>query len=212
MIPSNPHIHDIDEDDQYLLSQFRYPDNIALLDYLTDYEMGGIATQDPTQGLNYQPWKGYWNRADNTAYIHPLDSTAPHLPIFTESDVEDFTFTFDQNMRWTAAIRKADNTVKFYWYDSALESYVITPYSGMTSIKLAHDDHRDSQVSDGVTDIIFTYLTTGGTLKWRIQRDRYLTEYTHSGTTFPQTAMITHFGLSTAGRLQWRIGPRRIQT
>ena len=212
MIPSNPHIHDIDEDDQYLLSQFRYPDNIALLDYLTDYEMGGIATQAPTQGLNYRPWKGYWNRADNTACIHPLDSTAPHLPIFTESDVEDFTFTFDQNMRWTAAIRKADNTVKFYWYNSALESYVITPYSGMTSIKLAHDDHRDSQVSDGVTDIIFTYLTTGGTLKWRIQRDRYLTEYTHSGTTFPQTAMITHFGLSTAGRLQWRIGPRRIQT
>ena len=115
-------------------------------------------------------------------------------------------------MRWTAAIRKEDNSVKLFWYDSSLESYVITPYSGLISIKLAHDDHRDIQVLRGATDIIFTYLTTGGALKWRIQRDRYLTEYTHAGTTFPQTAMITHFGLSTANRLQWRIGKRHLNT
>lgn len=212
MIPGNPALYDITEDNQHLLSAFQYPNNIATESFLVDYEMGGIATQDTTRGLNYRPWKGYWNPSDNTAYIHPLDSTDPHLPILTESNVEDFTFTFDQNMRWAAAIRKGDNSVKLYWYDSLLESYVITPYFGLISIKLAHDDHRDGQVLAGATDIIFTYLTTGGALKWRIQRDRYLTEYTHAGKVFPSAAMITHFGLSNTTRLQWRIGKRHINT
>jgi hypothetical protein len=209
MIPDNPNIFEVTNNNQFLLAPFKYPDNIALEDYLTDFEMGGVAIQDPSLGLNYQPWKGYWDPVDDTAYIHPLNTTDPPTPILTESDVEDFTFTFDQNMRWTAAVRKDDNTVKFYWYDSVIEDYTVSTYSGITSVKLAHDDHRDNQVPRGVTDVIITYITSAGTLKWRIQRDRYINEYSKGGISYSKAFMITHFGLSEMNRLQWRIGLRR---
>lgn len=205
MIPNNPTLRD----QQELAAPFIYPDNIAALDYLTDFEMGPVASQDPSLGINYQVWKGYWDESDETAYIHPLDSPEGLVPLFQEEDVENFTFTFDSNGRWTAAVRKSDDTVKFHWYDTTLEDYTVTQYSGIVSLKLAHDDKRDRQVLNGATDVILTYLTTSGQLKWRIQRDRYGTEYTYSGQQFSPQHIITHFGMNTHNRLQWRFGFKR---
>lgn len=212
MIPLNPELIDITPETKYLLGRFEYPDNISSSNSLIDYEMGGIALQDTSQGLKYQAWKGYWNPTDSTAYIQPLDESAPPVSIFTEAgDVEDFSFTFDQNMRWTAVTRKSDNTVKFRWYDSVPGAYVMTSYTGINSVKLALDDHRATQVNGGSSDIILTYIL-GGNVCWRIQRDRFLTQYVHPSLVLAANAQITHFGLSNKLRLQWRIGVRRIQT
>ena len=212
MIPQNPGLVDITPETKYLVGRFTFPDNISNSSGLVDYEMGGRALQDPSYGMNYRAWKGYWDPTDSTAYLQPLDASAPPTPIFIETgDIEDFSFTFDQNMRWAAVTRKSDDTVQFRWYDSVPEAYVTTTYTGITSVKLALDDHRSFQVQGGVSDIILTYISSN-LVCWRIQRDRFLTQYVHPNLVLAANMQITHFGLSNKLRLQWRIGPRRIQT
>ena len=209
MIPSNPLIYDIDFTNKFLVAPFQYPDNISSSDELIDYEMGGVAIQDPSKGLRYQLWKGWWDSTDSTVYLEPEDTGVP-IPIHTAANVEEFCFTFDQNMRWSTACRLTGNTVEHRWYDTAAEAYVTTTYPSITSVRLALDDKRAVQVQSGVTDMILTYIS-GGQVKWRIQRDRFLTEYIHSGFTVPSDIRISHFGMNKINRLQWRLGIRRVK-
>ena len=111
-------------------------------------------------------------------------------------------------MRWVAATRKEDETVQFRWYNSVVEDYVTTNYSDITSVRLCHDDKRDIQVQRGATDVILTYSKIGA-VYWRVQRDRFMIEYSHS-LAISKLHRITHFGMSKGNRLQWRIGMRRI--
>ena len=202
MIPSNPSLYE----DIKLRAPYMYPDRIAT-DELTDYEFGGIAIQDPSEGLKYQTWKGYWNSSDSTVYLEPQD-TGGSTALFTEAGVVAFSFTFDQNMRWSVATLDAGGNLKYRWYDSAVENYVISTYTGVSSVKLTHDDKRSVQINLGGTDMILTYLRAGQ-VRWRIQRDRFLIEYSHP-TAISNSFYISHFGMNTKNRLQWRIGPRRI--
>ena len=211
MIPDNPNIYQITESNSHLVSQWLEPDARSTNDNeLEDYEYGGIAIQDPSKGLQYQIWTGYWNPADSTAYLQPEDTSIAPTPIFAEPNVVEFCFTFDQNMRWVAATRKTNNTVQFRWYDSLAENYVTSNYSGIFSVRLCHDDKRAVQVTSGATDVILTYSRTGA-VYWRIQRDRFLIEYSKP-LPISGSFRISHFGMSRSNRLQWRIGPRHLNT
>lgn len=209
VIPSNPSIYIITPQNQFILAPWQYPDNTSTHNELIDYEMGGIAIQDPSHGLQYQVWRG-WVDGSNV-YLQPQDLSAPPTLIFIESGIEELAISFDQNMRWVAAIRKGDNSAQLRWYDSAVENYVTTPYAGLQSVRLTHDDKRDLQVTSRNSDIIFTYIRAGA-VRWRIQRDRYLIEYTKTGIPITPHSRISHFGMSTKNRLQWRIGPRHLNT
>ena len=209
MIPSNPTIIEVDKTTRLLRAPFQEPDNRVETTELVDYEFGGLAIQDPSLGLQHQIWTGYWSVLDSTAYLVSELSPTP-VAIFTQSDVIEFTFTFDQNMRWSAATRSADNTLTHRWYDSSINDYVVTTYPNISSVRLTHDDKREVQVQLGTSDMILTYIS-GGYVKWRIQRDRFLTEYTHFATPIPAGMRISHFGMNSKNRLQWRIGVRRIK-
>lgn len=202
MIPDNPNIYTIDKYNISLVSPYQFPDDKTPKTELESYEMGGIALQDPSEGLKYQPWYGYWNPTDETVYLCPNITGTP-IPIFTEPDVVEFAFTFDQNMRWSAVTRHEDNTVNHRWYDTSVANYVITPYTDMKSVAITLDDKRDLQIQSGVTDIIFTYLDLTGGVHWRVQRDRFLIQYTHTDSV-PPRCYITHFGMNSKQRLQWR--------
>ncbi len=210
MLPSNPLIYDITPENKYLVSAFQSPDNRAGASELIDYEYGGIALQDPSEGLLYQVWKGWWDGVDSTAYLADDDGNGTPTAIFTEPNVIEFAFTFDQNMRWSIATRNSSNVLRHRWYDTAVEAYVITDYSGVSSVRLTLDDKRDTQVQFGAPDMILTYVRANQ-VRWRIQRDRFLTEYTHPGFTVPADIRITHFGMSKINRLQWRLGTRRVK-
>ena len=206
MIPGNPNIYDSRPE---LVGAFLYPDNIVSTSELEDYELGGVAIQDPSQGLQVQVWKCHWEPTTGEVILTPQDAGSPTV-LFTQSDVVELAFTFDQNMRWSTATRTSDNVLHHRWYDSLAEAYVTTDYSGVTSARLTHDDKRNIQVNLGSTDMILSYIRAGY-VRWRIQRDRYLTEYTHFATPIPAGMRISHFGMSSKNRLQWRIGVRRIK-
>ena len=207
MISDNPNLYS-GETAQRLLRAFKFPDNIVTDNELEDYEMGGIALQDPSKGMEFQVWQGYWNPVDKWIYLKP-DNLDDPIPIFTEPDVEEFCFTFDQNMRWAAAIRTSTNLCKFLWYDSMVKAYVTTFISNVSSVRLTLDDKRFNQIQFGVADMIITTIE-GGIVRWRIQRDRFGVAYSHPGSVSPR-ARITHFGMGENNRLQWRIASRRVK-
>lgn len=211
MIPANPNLYLVTQQNENIQGQWLYPDNRVFSTELVDMEMGGVAIQDPSLGLQVQPWLGYWDSTTATAYLHPdpdSGTTSP-IAIFTDTGIIEFSFAFDQNMRWITATRKAGDIAQLRWYDSTVEAYVTTTYTGVSTLKLCHDDKRAFQVNLGNSDVIFTYLS-GGLLRWRLQRDRFLTQYTKATPTFSGNFKISHFGMSTKNRLQWRIGRRHI--
>lgn len=181
---------------------FNYPDNLAYRPG-TDYELGGLAISDSSLGLEYQAWKGFWEPSTGVVTLHPgISGTG--IPVFTTSDVIDFTFTFDQSMRWTAATIDTSNLLSFRWYDITVNDYVISTYSDIASVKLALDDKRAVQIQSGVTDVILTYVKLDGDLCYRLQRDRYLIEYTLESDV-PEGFRITNFGMTDKLRVQWRL-------
>lgn len=208
MIPDNPNIYSSATHQQLLLGPFLYPDNVISDDERVDFELGGYALQDTAHGLEFQAWKGEWDASTGDVILTPLTVGEP-VTIFNEEEIEELAFTFDQNMRWCAAVRLKNGTVKFRWYDSAIEQYVVSYLFGITSVRVALDDKRQQQIQQGAADIIITYLRSGR-VRWSIQRDRFLQEYTYAGQTFSDNIRITHFGMAKTGRLQWRLAHRRI--
>lgn len=208
MLPGN-RTYDITVSNMNLVGSYLFPDNLAPGSELSDYEMGGLAIQDASQGLQVQPWRGCWNASDNTAYLIPDFNCAEAVPVFVEPGVVEFTFSFDQAMNWVAATRKADYTAKLYWYDTVTESRTITDYSDVQSIKLAHDDKRKLQINQGLSDVVFTYIThSDRRVRYRTQRERYLTEWIASYIQYPSRSRIQQFGFTEQFRMQWKITMR----
>ena len=176
------------------------PDDIARSP-LRDWDYGGIAIQDPSQGMRYQLWRADWDSTDHTLRLTAL-RTAVTVDLLEVEDVSEVTFTFDQNMRWSAAVRAA-GTTNLHWYDASVGSYVVTEIPGARSPRLALDDNRPEQINMGSSDMVLTYMR-GTTLCWRIQRDRFLQEYTHP-TPFAMSTIIRRFGMSDKLRLQWEL-------
>lgn len=193
---------------QVIRSRFNFPDSVAISGMLEDYELGGVALQDPSQGLEVKPWYGYWSPVDNTAYLVPDIDAAP-IAIFTEPNVIEFSFTFDQNMRWAAAYFVADGTCKFRWFDSQVAAYVTSTYTGLTALKLCLDDKRTIQVQLGASDMLFTYIRDN-TLYLRAQRDRFTIEYPLRAE-LPSNLRITNFGMAANWRVQWRLRYRTFE-
>ena len=207
MIPDNPNLYTVDEDNKTVVAPFIFPDNRSNETRLIDYERGGVAIQDTSKGLDYQSWTGYWDALTTGVYL-VAETEAPTVPVllFSEADVEEFSFTFDSNMRWSTVTLSSTGTAKHRWYDSAAAAYVISTYPGVASPRLALDDKRDFQVKLGRPDIILTYIANSQ-VRWRIQRDRFLVEYSHPNYTVPANYRISNFGMSTKRRLQWRFAP-----
>lgn len=195
-----------------LESAFLYPDNIVRKKLTEDYEMGGIAIQDPSKGLQYQAWYCHWREEDNAVCIRPLDLDESHdTVLFNEPDVVELAFSFDQNMRWVCATLLIDGLLKFRWYDSAVADYVVTTISGVSAFHCSHDAKNDLLIQLGYSDVLLTYVKAGGlsnNLYVRNQRDRFTVEHLLF-TGIPSGVILTNFGMSVKNRMQWRFRPRR---
>ena len=143
-----------------------------------DYEDGGIALNDTSEGNNYQVWKG---RLYSGNIILFSDTTEPEI-IYTAAGITEFSFTFDQNMAPVISFVQS-GVAKFRWYDSTVSDYVITTIGANTSCpKVTLDDKRTLQSSS--SDVILGYFLsrtvgedTFKDLYFRMQRDRYLVSY-----------------------------------
>lgn len=169
--------------------------------HLTDYELGGIALDDASQGLEVQTWTCVCDGHDFviTSASDPGGTNILHVA----GNVVDMSFTFDQNMKQFVAYTLDDGTSWFFWFDTLGSAFVTTQLpAGTVSPRCTLDDKRPQNVAS--SDIILAYVNAQ-TLFFRQQRDRYLIEY--NLVNFATDSTLINIGLSTVNRMQFILTP-----
>lgn len=177
-----------------VISELLPPDNLKF-NALIDYEIGGVALGDNSQGNQVKTWRLVYEGAD----VSLMDGGQVVQQI-TLPNVTRVALAFDQNMRSNFALETPDY-VRLIWFDTRANAQVATDFTGITSPCLTLDDKR--QMFSNSSDVIFAYLKNGS-LCYRQQRDRYQTEYTLTSG-LPANAVLERIGMGTNNRLQFVI-------
>jgi len=167
---------------------------------LVDFDLGGVAIQDPTQGLQVKVWRAEVIGDDVVLSAEGVTPTT----IFTQAGITEIALTFDQNMQPFIAYVLNDTDAHFRWFDGTLSQFVVSDLpAGSHSPRCALDDKRDAAGTlAGASDIILTYLREG-TLYARVQRDRYSDEYELA--TGYEDYVLGQFGMNRVLRMQWQL-------
>jgi hypothetical protein len=138
-----------------------------------DFELGGIALSDASQGLQVQDW-----RVRVVADIQVVIGHEPYASetaLFSGVHITEVALAFDQNMRPCVAFVDS-GVAKIYWYDPVLGMSVIQPIeAGITSVFVTMDDKRTMATLLNRNDILMIY-NKAGVLYYRQQRERFQTE------------------------------------
>ena len=150
------------------------PDNVDVPNKLTDYELGGVALQDASLGLQYQIWTCRADGATGEVFLRAEE--VPEELLFTAVGITDLSLAFDQNMRPFVAFTQ-NTQAKYRWYNTVLGANEIVELDPLDRTpRCCMDDKRAWQIDQGVNDIILAYLRSGS-LYYRQQRDRFEIEY-----------------------------------
>lgn len=177
------------------------PDNRDRTDLLLDYELGGVALNDPSAGLQVQPWEAWSDGAH--LWVAPSPGRTPTTLLLTGSGITEVALAFDQNMRPTVAYVEA-GLAKLFWFDTSIGAMVTTSYAGATSPMLTLDDKRPVATLGGTSDVLFFYLLSGS-LCYRQQRDRFTIERV-LGAVPPTSTRINRVGMGSNNRIQVWLG------
>ena len=174
-----------------------YPPDDNVTTPIFDWELGGVALNDASQGLMVKNWKCWLQGLD--IKLQPETGGAA-ITLFQQTDITELALAFDQNMRWSVAYIHG-GVLKLRWYDSALATYVISVFSEARNPKMGLDDKRAQMIS--TSDMILAYIRGNG-LYFRQQRDRFLIEYALSTTLFPNTK-LKNIGMNKNRRMQFEL-------
>ena len=177
-------------------SAYLTPD-VLVTSGVMDWERGGVAISDSSEGLNTTSWYAYISGDDA---IVGFDVPSEYV-VLTSAGISSVSIAFDRNMRLNIAY-EAGGVSYFRWYDALTASDVTDVLTGCRSPRLTHDDKRD--ISDSTADILCCYLK-GDSLCYRLQRDRYDTEYVLY-TALPTTVRLRNVGMTTNNRIKFVIG------
>lgn len=155
-----------------------------------DYERGGIALNDGSQGLLVQNWRA--RLVGDNVMIGPDPFTSETL-LLTDTGITELSLSFDQNMRPVLAYVAAGQA-KLHWYNSSTETQVTTTLAAdVRSPFVTMDDKRAVATLLASNDVVLFYVR-GSTLFARYQRDQYSVERTMtmavgSGSTIAKAGM-----------------------
>lgn len=162
-----------------------------------DFEIGGVAIGDTSQGMENTIWKASYEGSN--VKLGKFGETSQIM--FTVPNLVRLALAFDQNMNPCYAWENgADGYVNLMFFDSQISAYTTVTFYGITSPCLTLDDHRSS--FSGSSDIIFAYLKDGQ-ICYRQQRDRY--EIERVLTAEPQNLeILERVGMDSSYRLQFK--------
>jgi hypothetical protein len=172
------------------------PDQIGN-DPLQDFELAGIALNDPSQGLQARVWRCYYAGTQDVM-IEPAGGDA--TLVFTLAGITRLALAFDQNMRPHIAYTK-DGEGFLRWYDPVPQAFVTTNFGAIRDLRLSLDDKR--AFADNTSDIILAYLSGTG-LFYRQQRDRFQTER-QLASNLPATSRLRRVGMGRGLRMQFDV-------
>lgn len=147
-------------------------------DKLQDWEMGGVALNDPSQGLEVQLWKFTLevdeDTGDSFVYVEAPSVAKTLLFSLPAGYISEIAGAFDQNMNPIVAYQTS-GAPKIWWWDPTVPGMTHTAMpSGCIDMRVSLDDKRRFNVD--ASDIILSYVR-GGSLYYRYQRERYLDEH-----------------------------------
>lgn len=164
---------------------------------LVAYEQGGVGLQNAEDGLNVQLWTAHYSEGNIVLSAPSVTDTV----LFARADVTELDLAFDQSMRPFVAFVDATGA-HYRWYDTTVNDYVISSLpSDARNPRCTLDDNRDGSLD--TSDIILAY-TRGTALKYRQQRDRFLTELELAADCGGDLVCV---GMNTGWRLQFKIRP-----
>ena len=149
---------------------------LSVEDKFIDWEMGGIALNDPSEGLRVQLWtfKLVVDELTGDSTVSVEAPSVPKVTLFSGVDVGEIAGAFDQNMNPVVAYMES-GAPKLWWWDPTASAMVHTSLpAGCYDLRVSLDDKRRFNVAE--SDVILSYVR-GGSLYYRYQRDRYLVEY-----------------------------------
>lgn len=178
------------------------PDAAGRPSLTEDYEEGGIAIQDPTQGLQVQDW--YFHLVGNVVSASP-DPYATETNLITVAGITELSGSFDQNMNVTIAYVVAGQAY-LYWYETATETQITTTLAAdVRSPFVTLDDKRAPATTITSNDTLLFYIR-GTSLYYRQQRDSYSIER-ELYTSVEADQVILRAGMASGLRLQLELGP-----
>lgn len=175
---------------------YLHPDELAG-GKLVDFESGGPALLDSSQGFFMKTWK--ISLEDDTDVTLTPDGGDP-IVLFQASGITELTLCFDQNMRYAVGYVQND-VLKLRWFDSFVNAHVVSEFGAGTNPKMALDDKRLASVI--TSDMIFAYMR-GSSLCYRQQRDRFTIERELRTGLFPGT-QLKGIGMNKNLRLQFEL-------
>lgn len=162
---------------------------------LVDYELGGVALNDPSGGLSTQLWTARYVGGQ----IVVSDSTNTPAFTLTVAGVTKLSLAFDSNMKPTIAYETAAGGF-LYWFDTFVNDNVTTAFPDVRNPAVTLDERR--QVLLNNADVIFAYQKADGGLYYRQQRDRFATERLLQADT--GDAKLLAVGMNQQWRLQFK--------
>ena len=178
---------------------FLSPDDRVRSSLLVDYELGGVALGDPTQGLQVRVWEA--RLSAGFIEVRP-ESGGAWTPVTGGADITEISLAFDQNMRPTVAYMDG-GVAKHYWYNALTASFTTSEYPGATSPVVTMDDKRDWE--SAANDVLLFYFLDGRVIH-RLQRDRFATAY-DVGAVPDGVSRIYRWGMTEVGRVQLEMRP-----
>lgn len=145
-------------------------------DLLVDWELAGVALNDPSQGLAVKLWtlEALYNE---TTGLQDVTVSAPGVVptvLFSGAGITEVALAFDQNMNPFVAYMQS-GAPKIYWYDPIIPGMTTTALAaGCYDLRACLDEKRAFNVAE--SDIVLSYIRAGN-LCVRYQRDRYGVEY-----------------------------------
>lgn len=180
---------------------YLYPDGLDISP-LVDWEMGGVALQDPSEGLRVKVWKArlYIDVATAVGTVYLGADDVPEVELFQRTGITQISLAFDQNMQPFIAFEE-DGQGWFWWFDTTMATHVFTQLPlGSVAPQCCLDDKLDETTA--LSDIILAY-TRGGALYYRQQRDRYTVETELAASV---AGTVLRVGMNQGRRLQFAVG------
>lgn len=164
-------------------------------DLLVDYEKGGVAVQNPSEGLDVYLWEAFYE--DKWITLKNDVETVRWLNI---ENVTELSLSFDFNMNPTVVYVTGGSTY-LNWYDSSVQQLVTTNFgTSVQSPQVSLDGNR--LILSNSSDIIFAYVRNSA-VYYRQQRDRYGIEYYVGNIT--EGVTLLQIGMNIKCRFQFKI-------
>lgn len=165
---------------------------------LVDYEAGGVALQDPSQGLTGYIWTIFLVNLD----VFVQRNGQPPIRLFSQDNIVELSLAFDQNMRPNVAYASTDGTITLRWFDTTIQAFRSTNFGKARNPRLTLDDKRREMST--TSDVLLAYINSSNQLVVRQQRDRYGVEIVLVNNILP-TTVLKNIGMNDGYRIQFEL-------